>query len=1083
MLPSFQSTNRRWKEYLLAATLAVVVVLLRVALAPWIGGDRPFLIVFVLPIFVSAYRGGAGPGLVATALAALGANFFVLSPTRSFAIAHSVDLTNWLLLVGAGVLVSLLIESLHQARRRAEASVRALQQTERALGESQRLLQAISDNSTAVIYAKDLAGRYLFVNRRYTEIFHRTQEVIIGHTDHELFPPAAAQAFRGMDERVAAANTPLVEEETAPLDDGLHTYVSVKCPLHDAAGNVCGIFGISTDITDRKRVEGDLRAREEQLRLIIDNALDAVITIDPAGVITGWNPQAEATFGWSRREALGRVLADTIVPLHYRERHRQGLARYLATGEPVVLNRRIEVSALHRDGREFPVELAITPLRLGGTISFSAFVRDITGRKGAQEALAARERQYRLLFDESPVPKWVYDTASLRFLAVNKAAQRHYGYTEQEFLSMTIRDIRPPEDIPALEADVALADGEEVRVSEWRHRKKNGSIIRVVVSAHDISLQGRLARMVVVQDITDRKLAETRVQAQLARLDLLHRITRATGERQDLRSIFQVVLHSLEDHLRMDFCCMCLFDPVEGALTLSQVGARSEALAHDLGLTERAKITIDENGLSRCVRGQLVYEPDIEGAAFPFSQRLARSGLRALVLAPLLVESKVFGVFVGSRRAADSFSSGECEFLRQLCEHTALAANQAQLYGALQQAYEDLRQTQQVIMQQERLRALGQMASGIAHDINNAISPAALYAESLLETDPSLSPRARERLTVIQRALEDVAQTVARLREFYRQREPQLQLTPVDLNLLVPQVLELTRARWQDIPQQRGSVVHVATELAAALPAITGVEAEIREALTNLILNAVDAMPEGGTLTLRTRSLTSRPAGHGTPVRQACIEIVDTGVGMDADTRRRCLEPFFTTKGDRGTGLGLAMVYGTAQRHGADLQVESAVGHGTTMRLIFPAHAAPETAPEGPRLASSPPARLRLLVIDDDPLVLRSLRDILEADGHVVVTAAEGRSGIEAFRAAHGRKEAFAAVITDLGMPYIDGRKVASEIKSVSSDTPVILLTGWGERLTAEGEVPPHVDRVLAKPPKLRDLRDTLADCCRGTRE
>ena len=224
---------------------------------------------------------------------------------------------------------------------------------------------------------------------------------------------------------------------------------------------------------------------------------------------------------------------------------------------------------------------------------------------------------------------------------------------------------------------------------------------------------------------------------------------------------------------------------------------------------------------------RLVYEPDISRLTFPFPQRLARGGLRSLVAAPLMVESKVFGVLVAARRQADSFSSGECEFLRQLSEHVALAAHQAQLYEALQQAYDDLRQTQQAVMQQERLRALGQMASGIAHDINNAISPVALYTESLLEKEPNLSARAREYLDTIQHAIEDVAQTVSRMKEFYRQRETQLTLAPVKLNQLIQQVIDLSRARWSDMPQQRGIFIKMETDFAPELPAVQGVESEI----------------------------------------------------------------------------------------------------------------------------------------------------------------------------------------------------------------------------------------------------------------
>jgi signal transduction histidine kinase/ActR/RegA family two-component response regulator len=572
----------------------------------------------------------------------------------------------------------------------------------------------------------------------------------------------------------------------------------------------------------------------------------------------------------------------------------------------------------------------------------------------------------------------------------------------------------------------------------------------------------------------------TQIQAQLTRLELLNRITRATGERQDLRSIFQVVIRSLEDHLPIDFGCACLYDHANKTLTVINVGVRSEALAMELALTEQSRIDIDENGLSRCVRGHLVYEPDVSHVNFPFPQRLARGQLRSFVAAPLVVESQVFGVLVAARRQPQAFSSGECEFIRQLSEHVALAAHQAQLYSALQQAYDDLRQTQQTVMQQERLRALGQMASGIAHDINNALSPVALYAESLLERETALSEKGRAHVVTIQRAIEDVAQTVSRMREFYRQREPQMMLSRVELNRIVQQVVSLTHARWSDVPQERGIVIRLQTELEAELPEIMGAESEIRDALTNLVFNAVDAMPDGGTLTLRTRAVPTAGertnADHTAPLVH--LEVCDTGVGMDEETRRHCLDPFFTTKGERGTGLGLAMVYGMVQRHGAELELDSELGRGTTVRLVFPI--APEAVIEAVgRVGPSVPAqRLHILVVDDDPLLIQSLRDTLEGDGHAVTVADGGQKGIDAFAAAQQRGAPFAVVITDLGMPYVDGRKVAAAVKAAAPGTPVILLTGWGERLVAENDVPPHVDRVLSKPPKLQVLREALAQSC-----
>jgi CheY-like chemotaxis protein len=356
-----------------------------------------------------------------------------------------------------------------------------------------------------------------------------------------------------------------------------------------------------------------------------------------------------------------------------------------------------------------------------------------------------------------------------------------------------------------------------------------------------------------------------------------------------------------------------------------------------------------------------------------------------------------------------------------------------------------------------------------------------LYTESLLEKEPDLSPRARSHLETIQRAIDDVAQTVARMREFYRQREPQLMLLPVDMNALVRQIVDLTRARWSDMAQRRGIAIEMRTELAADLPMIVGADNEIREALTNLIFNAVDAMPDGGPLTLRTRVVQDEEIrSQEFPTQKFVqLEVIDAGVGMDEETRRRCLEPFFTTKGERGTGLGLAMVYGTIQRHSATIEIDSTVGKGTTMRLNFAIPATPAVGAEVSAATSALPP-LRILVVDDDPLVLESLRETLTAEGHGVTTADGGQAGIDTFLAARTRGNPFPVVITDLGMPSVDGRKVSSAIKTAAPETLVLLLTGWGQRLVAEGDIPPHVDQVLSKPPKLRALREALARCRSG---
>jgi CheY-like chemotaxis protein len=241
-------------------------------------------------------------------------------------------------------------------------------------------------------------------------------------------------------------------------------------------------------------------------------------------------------------------------------------------------------------------------------------------------------------------------------------------------------------------------------------------------------------------------------------------------------------------------------------------------------------------------------------------------------------------------------------------------------------------------------------------------------------------------------------------------------------------------------------------------------------------------MPDGGRLTIRTRVTGTAPVAGGDPdLRLAHIEVSDTGRGMDEETRRRCLEPFFTTKGERGTGLGLAMVYGMVQRHSADIEIESVPGKGTTVRLTFAVPTIIAGVPQ-PEPVPVAPGRIRILIVDDDPLVLKALCDTLTVAGHFVTTADGGQAGITRFQDALGTAEAFAVVITDLGMPYVDGRQVAAGVKQASPTTPVIMLTGWGQRMADQADVPAHVDRVLSKPPKLRELNAALAQCVQAAR-
>jgi len=264
--------------------------------------------------------------------------------------------------------------------------------------------------------------------------------------------------------------------------------------------------------------------------------------------------------------------------------------------------------------------------------------------------------------------------------------------------------------------------------------------------------------------------------------------------------------------------------------------------------------------------------------------------------------------------------------------------NQARSREELQTAYDELRQTQQSVMQQERLRALGQMASGIAHDINNALSPILSFSEMVLKKEPKLTENSRKNLGHIRTSAEDIAQIVARMGEFYRRREHNDELHLVSIQELAQEVIDLTSPCWRDISQGRGLVIEIQTQLEAALPELYCNESELREALTNVVLNAVDALPNGGLITLSARavSLANGSGQNGKP-SHIILEIRDNGIGMDESTRQRCLEPFFSTKRQRGgSGLGLASVRQIVVQHGGTIDVTSVEGQGSTFTVRLP---------------------------------------------------------------------------------------------------------------------------------------------------
>ena len=357
------------------------------------------------------------------------------------------------------------------------------------------------------------------------------------------------------------------------------------------------------------------------------------------------------------------------------------------------------------------------------------------------------------------------------------------------------------------------------------------------------------------------------------------------------------------------------------------------------------------------------------------------------------------------------------------------------------------------------------MASGIAHDFNNALAPIMGYSDLLL-TDPEIfadKETATGYIRDINTAATDAAAVVSRLNEFYRHRERDEVMLAVDVNEVVRRAISMTQPRWKDMVLGSGIEVSLETDLDPNPLSVSGNEAELRTVLTNLILNAVDAMPKGGTLTIRTRA-----------TEQATIvEVSDTGVGMSDDIRARVLEPFFSTKGESGSGLGLSMAHGIVGCHAGTVQIESEPGKGTTVTIQLPSLASPQVDTE--IVTAAPTRNLHILVADDEPLVRKMLSEYLTADGHTFESTTNGREALEKFN-----EGTFDVVMSDRGMPEMNGDQLAAAIRKNAPDMPFIMLTGFGEMMEASDERPAGVDLIVGKPVTLRALREALAKVTSG---
>jgi GAF domain-containing protein/ActR/RegA family two-component response regulator len=535
-----------------------------------------------------------------------------------------------------------------------------------------------------------------------------------------------------------------------------------------------------------------------------------------------------------------------------------------------------------------------------------------------------------------------------------------------------------------------------------------------------------------------------------AELEALLAATHSVMSGLDLQEILDRIVAQAQQISGAPHVKVLLLDEPAGVL---RVGA-ARGTAHTPG----EMLPLDRGLSARVARsGEPVYIPQCaEDPQNPLAARDRGLRIQTYLGLPIKKGAAVLGVLTFNTTTPKAYSAGELAYLASFADQAAIAIEKARLFAELHDSYARLQAAQAELVRSEKLRGLGQMAMGIAHDLNNML--AAILGQLELLKLRSLTPEVREGLRTLETAASDGAQVVRRLQDFARQRSSS-PLVPLDLGPVVQEALDITSPRWKDEVQRRGYTISVRLAL-GVLPPILGHAPEIREVLTNLIFNAVDAMPQGGTLTF---TGTATPEG----VR---LDVTDNGVGMSDAVRQKAFEPFFTTKGVSGTGLGLSVVYGIMERHEGQISVASTPGQGTTFTLRFQMAAAPpgEGAGAAPALESA--GGRRLLVVDDEELVRMTLAGLLRTVGHTILEADGGEQALRCLM-----DHSVDLVITDLGMPGMTGWEVAQRIKTAHPRLPVILLTGWGQQIPQSTPGYAYVDQVLGKPVRLEDLQDAIA--------
>ena len=787
----------------------------------------------------------------------------------------------------------------------------------------------------------------------------------------------------------------------------------------------------------RERAKKPLPAQAAPARGVLDavvaSALDAVITMDGHGVVMTWNAHAETMFGWPAAEAIGRELADTIIPPRHRDAHRRGLAHFLATGEGPILRRRIEITALHRAGYEVNVELTVTPIELPDGWQFGAVVRDITERQRAEELQRAVYRIADAATAVAGLPdmlRAIHGIVAELFPAANlyvalydeSAGLLRFPYWVDEHDPPP-----PPRPLGRGLTDYVLRTATPLLVTPEVHRdlERRGEVELIGAPSLDwigVPLQagGRAIGVLVAQTYAAGARYGEREK------DILHFVSTQVATAIE-RKRGEAQLRESETRYRL------LFDANPQAMWVYD----NETLQF-LAINEAA---IRRYGYSRAEFLAMTLwdiRPPAEHERF-------KEALRTRTLTARLVQNlrhrRKDGTVIEVEIAVDAID---------------FAGRPASLVSV--QDVTERKQLEAQLRQSQKIEAVGLLAGGIAHDFNNLLTAITGYSELLLEDLGAQDPR-RLDVEEIRKAAWRAAALTQQLLAFSRKQVLQPQV--LDLNEVVANAEKLLR-------RLIGENITLRTSLDPALDATTADPAQLDQVIVNLAVNARDALPQGGQLLLETKNVDidiAYAAGHEGVAAgpYVMLAVSDTGVGMDEATKARLFEPFFTTKEPgKGTGLGLSTVYGIVKQTGGSIWVYSEPGKGATFKIYLPRVAA-KARPIGssPAKVDVPQGTETILLVEDEPALRAVARRALERHGYVILEAPEGQTAL-AIAAAHTGP--LDLVLTDVVMPGMSGRDMAVRLAASHPGLRVLYMSGYTDDAIVQHGVLEAGIQFLQKP-------------------